>query len=100
MRPRDFIYADERNPFDVYRQIGELAADYDQSLKPLGTANTVVSTNSSKLLSLGVVLAAFEHRLGVAHVEPTTYRQGPMPVNHEANELFEVWLTGEAYEST
>ena len=100
VRPRDFIYADERNPFDVYRQIGELAADYDQSLKPLGTANTVVSTNSSKLLSLGVFLAAFEHRLGVAHVEPTTYRQGPMPVNHEANELFEVWLTGEAYEST
>ena len=96
--PRDFIYADERNPFDIYRQIGELAGDYDQFLRPLGAANTVVSTNSSKLLSLGVFLAAFEHRLGVAHVEPTRYRLGPMPVNHEGNELFEVWLTGEPYE--
>ena len=96
--PRDFIYADERNPFDIYRQISELARDYEQYLRPLGTANTVVSTNASKLLSLGVFLAAFEHRLGVAHVEPTTYRSGPMPANQEANELFEVWLTGEAYE--
>lgn len=96
--PRDFIYADERNPFDIYRQIGELAADYDKFLKPLGTANTVVSTNSSKLLSLGVFLAAFEHKLGVAHVEPTTYRPGVTSANHEGNELFEVWLTGEAYD--
>lgn len=98
VRPRDFIYADERNPFDVYRQISELAGDYDQFLRPLGTANTVVSTNSSKLLSLGVFLAAFEHRLGVAHVEPTTYRLVPMPVDHKYDELFEVWLTGEPYD--
>ena len=97
--PRDFIYADERNPFDIYRQISELARDYEQYLKPLGTTNTVVSTNASKLLSLGVFLAAFEHRLGVAHVEPTTYRSGSTPPDQDANELFEVWLTGEAYES-
>ncbi len=96
--PRDFIYANERNPFDIYRQISELARDYEQYLRPLGTANTVVSTNASKLLSLGVFLAAFEHKLGVAHVEPTTYRSGPTPADQGANELFEVWLTGEAYE--
>ena len=30
--PRDFIYADERNPFDIYRQISELAGDYERYL--------------------------------------------------------------------
>ena len=95
--PRGFIYADERDPFDIYRQLGELAIDYSRSLKPLGPARTVVSAHSSKLLSLGILLAAYEHTLAIAHVEPTGYRLDSSAVNHEANELFEVWLTGEAY---
>ena len=98
--PRGFIYADERDPFDIYRQLGDLAAEYTRSLMPLGTANTVVSTHSSKLLSLGVLLAAFEHNLAVAHVEPTGYSMDEAAVDLKANELFEVWLTGEAYVAT
>ena len=98
--PRGFIYADERDPFDIYRQLGELAVDYTQSLSPLGTANTVVSSHSSKLLSLGVLLAAFEHKLAVAHVEPTKYSVEETAVDPKSNELFEVWLTGEAYVAT
>ena len=98
--PRDFIYADERDPFDIYHQISELAIDYRKSLKPLGTANTVVSAHSSKLLSLGVLLAAFEHKLAVAHVEPTGYSLGDASADQTANELFEVWLTGDAYAET
>jgi hypothetical protein len=95
--PRGYLYADERDPFDIYRQIGDLAAEYRRSLAPLGVANTVVSTHTSKLLSLGVFLAAFEHTLAVAHVEPTGYSLDEDSVKMEANELFEVWLTGEAY---
>ena len=97
--PRGFIYADERDPFDIYRQLGELAADYERSLKPLGAVNTVVSAHSSKLLSLGVMLAAFEHKLAVAHVEPTGYSlvQPEADLGQEASELFEIWLTGDAY---
>ena len=94
---RGFIYADERDPFDIYRQLGELADEYGQSLKPLRPARTVVSAHSSKLLSLGVLLAAYEHTLAVAHVEPTGYSLDRSVVNPEANELFEVWLTGEPY---
>ena len=97
--PRGFIYADERDPFDIYRQIGELAADYAESLAPLGAANTVVSAHSSKLLSLGVLLAAFEHNLAIAHVEPTAYDVDEAAEDQEANELFEIWLTGEAYDA-
>ncbi len=98
--PSGFIYADERDPFDIYRQIGALAADYSESLAPLGVANTVVSAHSSKLLSLGVLLAAFEHGLGVAHVEPTRYGIDEAADDQEGSEMFEIWLTGEAYDAT
>ena len=97
--PRDFIYAAERDPFDIYRQLSELACDYERFLQPMENVNTVVSVHSSKLLSLGVFLAAREHGLAVAHVEPTDYMLEPMVVNPRPNELFEVWLTGEAYET-
>ena len=98
--PSGFIYADERDPFDIYRQISALAADYAESLAPLGAANTVVSAHSSKLLSLGVLLAAFEHGLAVAHVEPTGYVVDEAAEGQEGNEMFEIWLTGEAYDAT
>ncbi len=79
--PRGFLYADERARFDVYRQLGDLAAEYRRSLEPLGAANTVVSAHTSKLLSLGVLLAAYEHSLAVAHVEPTGYSLDEEAVN-------------------
>lgn len=99
VNPRDFIYADERDPFDIYRQVSELALDYQEFLQPIGKVNTVVSAHSSKLLSLGVLLAALEHGLAVAHVEPTDYTLDQSTTNTRPNELFEVWLTGEAYET-
>ena len=102
--PRGFVYADEQDPFDIYRQLAALSSDYSNSLDPLraanlGTANTVVSAHSSKLLSLGVLLAAFEHELAIAHVEPTGYANSGSGADWEANELFEIWLTGEPYVS-
>ena len=93
-----FIYADERDPFDIYRQLGELSDDYERSLKPLGPVRTVVSTHTSKLLSLGVLLAGYDYGLAIAHVEPTGYRLDGPEIDHRANELFELWLTGEPYD--
>ena len=98
VNPRGFIYVDERDPFDIYRQIVGLAKDYSESLELIGNANTIVSAHSSKLVSLGVLLAAFERNLAVAHVEPTGYGPPELLDHPEANELFEVWLTGEAYD--
>ena len=95
--PRAFIYADERDPYDIYRQIVGLSNDYAHSLEQLGDAHTIVSAHSSKLLSLGVLLAAVECSLAVMHVEPTGYDLPEDFGGLEANELFEVWLTGEAY---
>ena len=98
VNPRGFIYVDERDPFDIYRQIVGLAKDYSESLELIGNAKTIVSAHSSKLVSLGVLLAAFERNLAVAHVEPTGYGLPEILDHPEANELFEVWLTGDAYD--
>ena len=97
--PNAFIYADERDPFDIYRQIVALSDDYKESLAPLSDAYTIISAHSSKLLSLGVLLAAVERDLAIMHVEPTGYHMPQTIDGLEANELFEVWLTGEAYDT-
>ena len=93
-----FIYAHEQDPFDLYLQLGRLSQDYVAALEPIGTARTVLSSHSSKLLSLGVLLTAFEHGLPVMHVEPTGYQSTDLDSYADQNELFEVWLAGEAYE--
>jgi len=71
VNPGDIIYADERNPFDLYRTLSRLNAKYTETLKPLGEVKVILSAHSSKLLSLGVLLAAYEHRLPVVSAPPT-----------------------------
>lgn len=99
--PRNVLYASEGNPFDLYRQLSDLAGRYTRALEPLGGATVAVSQHASKLLSLGAVLAAHEADLVVVHVRPTGYvlQEGPErepqstePVLHTA------WLAGRPYE--
>ena len=99
IEPEDFIYADEQNPFDVYQALLNLSFSVRTSLESIGTPQILVSSHSSKLLSLGVLLAAFEATLGVVHVQPSSYFiDADYPENLEG-ELYEVWLTGEPYAS-
>lgn len=94
----DIIYADEQNPFDVYTKLCALAANYAESLRAIGTAQIVVSSHSSKLHSLGALLAAWDRDLGVAHVQPTGHVvDGSFGGDHAQGELFEIWLAGDAY---
>lgn len=98
VEPRDILFAAESNPFDVYRRLCHLDQRYRSALRRLGGAKTVVSAHSSKLLSLGVLLAAFERRLGVPHVQPTGYMLPDSLGDDDRNgELFDVWLAGEPY---
>jgi len=99
VEPRNIIYASEKNPFEVYRELTKTINQYSSSLNPLKGCKVVVSTLSSKLLSLGALLTAYESRdiVGIAHVEASGYTIADEPPDaHE--ELFEMWLTGEAYE--
>lgn len=105
--PGNFIYADERNPFQAYRHIRKTALQYDDAFSVLHGCKIVLSSLSSKLLAIGTFLAAYDLKLsdgrpvGVAHVEPMGYQLGRtieevMQDHH--SELFELWLTGECYE--
>jgi hypothetical protein len=98
LEPRNVIHAAERNPFDLYRTIGRLHDRYRESLSPLGPVAMVLSSHSSKLLSLGVLLTAYEHELEVQHVSPGTYglHDGAEGLRDQ-DEIFDVWLTGEPY---
>ena len=94
---RNLLYASEVNPFDLYRQLTRLAVRYRRALGPLGGVTIVVSEHSSKLLSLGVVMAAHEADLVIGHVRPTAYRLDPQPDAGRHPSIHTAWLTGQPY---
>lgn len=103
VEPRNIIYASESNPFEVYRQLMKSILHYHRALAPLGGCKVALSAMSSKLASVGVLLAAYELGrrdpkvlVGVAHVESQGYRIESTQTAHSAT-LFSMWLSGECY---
>lgn len=100
--PRNFIYASEDNPFEVYRQLCRAVHDCLGTLNPLGGCHVVFSALSSKLMSLGSLLAAYDLKrnetkdVGVAHVGCNNYRLNDCVPD---TEVFALWLTGRCYET-
>jgi hypothetical protein len=106
--PRNFLYASEDNPFEVYRQLMLAISHYGTTLEPLGGANAILTATSSKLLSIGAVLAAYElkkskTRIAIAHIEAHGYA-----IAVQLDELHRIsedgvthclWLAGECYEA-
>ncbi len=102
IEPSNFIYVPERNPFGVYREIRSAVQHYSNSLRTLGGCKVVLSALSSKLLSLGALLAAYElkradHAVGIAHVHSQGYNMRTPPARANVGEIFEVWVAGEPY---
>ncbi|MDO8579229.1 MAG: hypothetical protein Q7R50_08670 [Dehalococcoidales bacterium] len=101
IEPRNFLFVPEQNPFGVYRQVTTAVKHYSDALQPLGGCKVILSALSSKLISLGCLLAAYELKrmdltVGIAHVHSTGYRMaGTMP---DRVSLFEAWLSGDCYE--
>ena len=94
---REFIYAAEWNPFEVYRQLRRTLKRYDEVFGLLGGCRVAISPLSSKLMSLGALLVAYElkeqgHGVGICHIESQGYAIAGEPA--EAN-LFGLWLAGE-----
>jgi len=96
--PRNIIYASEHNPFDVYRQLCALYDRYSRALQPLRGAKMIISAHSSKLLSLGALLAACDRpEVAVAYVEAQGY-QVDGPLTPPADTVpYEIWIAGEPY---
>ena len=102
VEPANFMYVSEQNPFGVYREIVSAVRHYADALAPLGGCKVVISTLSSKLLSLGGLLAAYElkrigYSVGIAHVESEGYEIGANTPETVSDNLFEVWVAGEPY---
>lgn len=103
---RNFIYANENNPFETFRRIYETAHRYFEAFKPLGGCSVVISPLSSKLLCVGALLAAHElleegSNAGIAHVENQTYTlmDGVDLETVKKNSIpYTMWLTGEVYD--
>jgi hypothetical protein len=101
---KNIIYADEQNPFQVYRQISKVALHYDKSLNIIGKCKIIISALSSKLLSIGALLAAYDLKqskmmVAIAHVESDGFEIKDYDPNKDKDsQLFEMWLSGECYE--
>lgn len=100
VEPSNLIYAHESNPFDVYRALWRLSERFQAALEPLGRTMIVVSVHGSKMLSLGVLLAAWERKLPVVASVPSGYliSEGVHLGEFDGgNRLACLWLLGEPY---
>jgi len=105
VEPQNFIYASEQNPFEVCRQVRRTVLHYNQVLQPLGGCRAIVSCASSKLLSIGALLAAYELKrakldIAIAHIEAHGYtiqEEQTIRALTQNTTIFGLWLLGECY---
>lgn len=93
---RDFLYAAEDDPLDLYRTILRIdtlrRATYDIE----GGSLTVLSPLGTKAMALGALLAALDRDLPIVYVEAQRYKMAHDPAV-EPYGLVHLWLTGQAY---
>lgn len=103
---RNFLFASEYNPFEVFRKIYETAHHYYDVFEPLGGCNIVISPSGNKLQCVGALLAAYEllkedRNIGIAHVENQSYFiNDSVDLNNEADLSipYTMWIAGECYD--
>lgn len=102
IEPQNIMYISERNPFEAYIQLSNAIKNYKKSLEIINGCKAALSNFSSKLLSIGTLLAAYENRddIGVLNVDSQGYgyedKNEVKKIKLES-ELFVIWLTGEPY---
>jgi hypothetical protein len=97
VEPSNYIYAHEANPFDLYRALGRLNHRYRGAVKDFRDARVVISIHSSKTLSLGGLLAGYEHELPVINADPEHYEFDDDRAQNDVlagSELACLWLEG------
>ena len=104
IEPRNILLASEYNPFEAYKQLFMAMDRYHRALKELGGCKAFVSPVSSKLLSIGALLACYDHRygavagdrmkVGIPYVETAVYGD-PLVTGEMESELYSMWIRGE-----
>jgi len=104
IEPQNLMYVPEQNPFEAYIRLTKAIHNYYNSLNVLGGCKAVISTFSSKLLSIGTLLSAYELigqiGVGVLNVDSQGYdidQFEELKNLKDDSELFVIWLTGEPY---
>lgn len=102
---RNIIYGAEQNPFEVYRKILSTIVRYRKSLSKLGRCKIVMSSLSSKLLSMSAFLVAYEAKqknleIAIAQVFSKGFSIDSKKSNSLKNnsELFSLWIFGDSYD--
>lgn len=102
--PKDIIYVPEQNPFEAYIRLNSAIRNYNKSLKTIGGCKAVVSNFSSKLLSMGAILSAYELKndigVGLLNVPSEGYNitdEAEMKRLKSESQVFLMWLTGDPY---
>jgi hypothetical protein len=104
VEPRNILLACEYNPFEAYKQVFEAMDRYRRALSELGGCKAFVSPLSSKLLSIAVLLACYDHRygqvpgnrlkVGIPYIETAVYAD-PVQQPDTPFELYSMWICGE-----
>ena len=104
IEPKNILPACEFNPFEAYKQIYFAIHRYCDALTELGGCKAYVSPLSSKLLSVGALLACYDHQarkgsnrrlqIGVPYVESSSYGEVEQ-ADTEPREMYSMWIRGE-----
>lgn len=101
--PLSITYADEQNPFELYRIMSQMILEHKKTLKPISENVCFgIALLTSKLLSLGGLLVGLEFNncIAIYNVSSTDYIIKNATILKELNktsEPFLLWITGEAY---
>lgn len=104
VEPANILKASEFNPFEAYRQLFGAMDRYRRALVELGGCKAFASPLSSKLLSIGTLLACYDHRygdvegarlkVGIPYVETAAYGDPDLGGDTDY-ELYSMWIKGE-----
>lgn len=102
IEPQNIMYTTERDPFQTYVQLSNAITNYQESLKIINGCKVALSTFSSKLLSIGTLLIAYENSdfVGILNINSGGYEitnEAEMKKMKNESELFVTWLTGSPY---
>ncbi|MBL7759123.1 MAG: hypothetical protein JNK08_00335 [Sediminibacterium sp.] len=108
IEPQSIMYVPEQNPFEAYKALVRAIRNFQVSFRELNGCRAALSTFSSKLLSIGTFLAAYQinnvdrqNIVGVANVDSPGYileNEATFADLKKESELFVIWITGEPYE--
>ena len=97
---RNIIYADEEDPLDVYRTLLEVDDAREPVFRSVGGSLSILSPVGSKVVAMGVLMAAVERDFPVVYVEALGFSVGQTALANwsmDRGRLAHVWLSGDAY---